>query len=212
MWVQSYDVWIPNDLLKKQSKKFSLLDIKNEYKDEILECFVGVDLAATRDLVAVTALIQVQDKFYFKNWSFIAEEALQNSGQNKSLYEEARRAGYLIVTPGSVTDYDYITEVIEQINEVIPIVNIAYDRALSGYWGIRFEESHEDIPLLQYGQTLFNFGQPTLQLERMIFADNGSFILDDNPLVRWQFGNAVIKEDMIGNKKPTKENKSSSKR
>lgn len=213
MFCQSSETWITNEILRKHSIKFELEDLVKLVDDRReLECYVGIDLSSNRDLTALSVCVPIKDKLYFKSWSFLPEETINNAGLNSQLYRDAVNAGLLIPTPGNTTDYDYVTNVIIQINEIIPIVKIAYDRALSNYWSKRFEEDYPDIPLYQYSQSLFNFTVPTKELERMLYSDTGIVVLDDSPFIRWQFSNVVLKIDHIGNCKPIKDNKASPKK
>ena len=84
----------------------------NDYKG--CYSYVGVDLAAVSDLTAITVMIPKDDKPIFKSYVFIPEEEFKHS-PNHSVYARWQRAGQLIVTPGNVTDYDYIQNKIIEI-------------------------------------------------------------------------------------------------
>jgi|GEM_PF-2729540 len=71
MWCDSSTVWIPDDYIIKSSNVVDLSSLKG------LNCFVGVDLAATSDLTAVSYLIVNDDLYYFKTHYYLPESALE---------------------------------------------------------------------------------------------------------------------------------------
>ena len=73
-----------------------------------LDCYIGVDLGATSDLTVHPILVVDGEKYYFKTHYYLPEAALEEKA-DKELYKLWKRLGLLTVTPGNVTDYDYIT-------------------------------------------------------------------------------------------------------
>lgn len=195
-WVDSQDTWItPTELLAcSESFDLSMFD-----SDETL-CTLGVDLAAVSDLTAVSALVYHDDKYYFKTWYFIPETCLNPSNSNCELYRRWKREGYLIVTNGNVTDYDYILQLLGDFP--LTISSIAYDQwnatqfVISGQslFGLNFEP---------YSQSIFNFNRPTREFERLL--KSGKVVLGYNPITLWCFSNCVLKhEPSCDNVKPIK--------
>lgn len=195
-WVDSQDTWITHDELLACSESF---DLSMFDSDETL-CTLGVDLAAVSDLTAVSALVYHDDKYYFKTWYFIPETCLNPSNSNCELYRRWKREGYLIVTNGNVTDYDYILQLLSDFP--LTISSIAYDQwnatqfVISGQslFGLNFEP---------YAQSIFNFNRPTREFERLL--KSGKVVLDYNPITLWCFSNCVLKhEPSCDNVKPIK--------
>lgn len=195
-WVDTQDTWITHDELLACSESF---DLSMFDSDETL-CTLGVDLAAVSDLTAVSALVYHDDKYYFKTWYFIPETCLNPSNSNCELYRRWKREGYLIVTNGNVTDYDYILQLLGDFP--LTISSIAYDQynatqfVISGQslFGLNFEP---------YAQSIFNFNRPTREFERLL--KSGKVVLDYNPITLWCFSNCVLKhEPSCDNVKPIK--------
>lgn len=195
-WVDTQDTWIKHDQLLACSESF---DLSMFDSDETL-CTLGVDLAAVSDLTAVSALVYHDDKYYFKTWYFIPETCLNPSNSNCELYRRWKREGYLIVTNGNVTDYDYILQLLSEFP--LTISSIAYDQwnatqfVISGQslFGLNFES---------YAQSIFNFNRPTREFERLL--KSGKVVLDYNPITLWNFSNCVLKhEPSCDNVKPIK--------
>lgn len=194
-WVQSKDTWIPEPILMKASQDFQIEDLIG--KADFMN--VGIDLAAVSDLTAVSFMIKVQDKFYFKTYCFVPEDTVEKSS-NSTLYKEWIRNNYLIVTPGNVTDYDYILNLLKEKERVMPIAKVSYDQWNATQFAINATEA--GLPLEPFSQALGNFNGCTKTFERLILS--GHVVLDNNPLVRWAFQNVILKWDWNENCKPTK--------
>lgn len=196
IWCSSQEVWLQNELLLKYSKIVNF-----EEMPQGVVAYAGVDLAAVSDLASLSILVHVEDKFYFKTWAFVPESQL-NDSINKELYKKWKRNGCLIVTPGNVTDYDYILNKIQEINKVIPIVKVSYDSWNATQFAISATE--QGLNMSPYSQALGNFNKPTKEFERLI--KSGKVIIDNSEVVRWCFSNAVLKSDFNENVKPVKGN------
>ncbi len=193
LWCDSAEVWIPDTYLLKASKDIDLSDFKER------SCYVGVDLGATSDLTAVAYLIEVEGTFYFKIHYYLPESALKEKS-DKELYKQWKNLGLLTVTPGNVTDYDYITNDIMKYSDIVNIQAIGYDKYNATQWAIKCTEL--GLPLEEFPQTLGNFNKPTKEMERLLLS--GKAIIDNNDINRFCFRNVVLKSDWNGNVKPHK--------
>lgn len=194
MWCDSSTVWMSDDYIIKSSNVVDLSSLNG------LNCFVGVDLAATSDLTAVSYLIVKDDLYYFKTHYYLPESALEEK-VDKETYKLWKRLGLLTVTAGNVTDYDYITSDLLKYKEVVNIVSVSYDKFNATQWAITATES--GLPLEEYPQTLGNFNRPTKELERLILS--GKAVIDNNDITRNCFRNVVLKSDYCDNVKPVKQ-------
>ena len=196
-WLASSDIWISNDILLQYSKKVKIED----YKDQELFPYLGVDLSSVSDLTCVSLLIPLEDgKLVFKNYYYLPQSALDGNS-NSELYRLWHKQGLLTVTPGNVCDYDFITNDIMRINNILPLQLIGYDKWNSAQWAIKMTEL--GMPLQPYSQSIANFSLPTKTLERNIKM--GNVIIDDNEITRFCFANVVLKHDWNDNVKPIKE-------
>lgn len=193
LWCDSSSVWLPESYIVKNSKKITL----NDFKDS--ECYIGVDLAATSDLTAVSYLIVKDDNYYFKTYYYLPEAALTQKA-DRELYKYWKQMGLLKITEGNVTDYDYITNDLMESSEYLNIQAIGYDKYNATQWAIHATEL--GLPLIEYPQTLGNFNKPTREMERLILS--GKAIIDNNEINRWCFKNVTLKSDYNGNVKPNK--------
>lgn len=64
-----------------------LLNLGNvDFKDELFEgcfCIVGLDLSSVGDITAISTMIEIDNKFYFKNFYFLLESALEESSNRE---------------------------------------------------------------------------------------------------------------------------------
>ena len=194
IWCNSADIWINNDLILSVTKNLNL----HQFPEETF-VYIGIDLASVSDLTAMSVMIPHDGKFYFATKYYLPESCLcENS--NAELYKNWKNQGYLTVTPGNVTDYDYVTKDILVISKYFIIDKIAYDAYNSTQWAIN--ATAEGLPLEPYSQALWNFNKPTKELERLIKMNK--VVIDNNPITRWCFSNVCIKEDHNENIKPVK--------
>ncbi len=195
-WISSSDIWINNDQLLHSTQKLDLWDFSG------LISYVGVDLAAVSDLTAVSALIPKDGLFYFKTWYYLPQSCLFNNS-NAELYKKWERKGYLTITAGNVTDYDYLLADLLKLNDAVYIEKVAYDSYNATQWAINSEAA--GLPLEPFSQALWNFNRPTKELERLIKC--GKVVIDDNEITRWCFSNVSLKLDYNENVKPIKTEK-----
>ena len=194
-WVSSSEEWISSDYIIKSSDTFDYKALMDDYV-----AYLGVDLGATSDLTAVSVMIPTADKFYFRNYYFIPSTQLQENS-NRELYNLWVKQGYLTVTCGNVTDYDYILLTILKINDEITINSIAYDQWNSTQFAISATEA--GLNLQPYSMSIGSLNRPTKELARLIMM--GKVAIYNNPIDRFCFQNVVIKRDYNDNERPTKE-------
>lgn len=193
IWVDSSEVWIPDVYILDATEDIDYKD----YQD--YTAYLGVDLGATSDLTAVSILIPTDDKLLFKTHYYLPESALEEKSL-KETYKLWKQLGQLTITPGNVTDYDFITNDIVKIQEHLNIQKIFYDPYNATQWAINCTEI--GLPLEPYSQNMANFNRPTKELERLILSKGCA--IDNNEVTRFCFRNVTIKADHNGNVKPVK--------
>ena len=196
LWCDSSSVWMPESYIVKTSQSINLQDFKG------CSCYIGVDLAATSDLTAVSYLVVKDSKYYFKTDYYLPEAALKEK-PDRELYKYWKQMGLLKITEGNVTDYDYITNDLVSASEFLNIQAVGYDKYNATQWAIQATDL--GLPLQEYPQTLGNFNKPTREIERLILS--GKAVIDNNEINRWCFKNVTLKSDYNGNVKPNKASK-----
>jgi len=193
MWCDSATVWIPDDYVLKATKKLRKKDFNGE------ECFIGVDLSSNRDLTAVSYLFVKDDMYRFIIDYYLPRESLKTR-PDKELYRDWYNHKHLNVTAGNVVDYHYISKDILEVDRIVDIRLIYYDKYNATAWAI--ELTDEGLPLEPFSQVIGNFNSCTKEFERLIL--NGQVVIDDNPINRYCLRNVELRMDYNGNVKPNK--------
>lgn len=193
IWCDAASIWIPSQYITMASKTVDI----NKYAG--CEAYLGVDLASVQDMTALCASIKKDNEIFSIFRYYVPEESLATR-PDKELYKNWAKEGYLTITPGNVTDYEYITKDILDLSKVLRVKKIAYDEWNSTQWATNATKLK--LPLEPYSQTVGNFNGPTRELERRILT--GKIVIDNNPIIRWNFDNVVIRMDANGNIKPDK--------
>lgn len=194
IWCSSSMSWIQQELVAQYMQTLLWEDFRD------CTCYIGVDLASVSDFTSMSVMIPKDDKKYFKTITFIPRETLENH-PDKELYQRYIREGSMIVTPGNVTDYDYILNQIFTINEVMGIEGVYYDKWNATQFAITATEA--GINMQPYSQAVGNFNAPTKEFERLL--KEGNLVIDKSSNILWQIGNVELKMDINGNVKPSKE-------
>ena len=83
-------MWLPEDYIIKCSQEVDL----NKFVG--MDCYVGVDLAATSDLTAVAYLVVQDGTYYFKTHYYLPESALKDKA-DKELTNTGSSRGILLL-------------------------------------------------------------------------------------------------------------------
>ena len=194
IWCDAETVWIPEHYILESSADINIDDFKG------MECYAGIDLASTSDLASACFMFPTDEKIYFKMKYYLPEAALQEK-RFKLLYGEWRRRGLITITPGNVTDYDFILNDLMDIDRKVPLMKIGYDNWNSTQFVINATE--KGLPMEPVSQSIGNFNRPTKEMERLILS--GKAVIDNNVINRHCFRNVVLVRDNNGNVKPSKQ-------
>ncbi|MBA7480582.1 hypothetical protein ES707_16044 [subsurface metagenome] len=189
-WVDSKETWIPDKYILNATKKVT---------PQKAELYVGVDLASIQDLTAVAYLWVMEGRYKYIIDYYIPSESLQTR-PDKELYKDWARQKYIIITPGNVTDYEYITNDLLEKDKDNYIIKVGYDTYNASQWAII--ATNENLPLEPCSQSIGNFNKPTREFERLMLK--GKVDLDDNPITRYCLRNVQLRMDHNGNVKPDK--------
>lgn len=198
-WCSTRSVWLSEEKIQAASEQFNIIDIFNNCQSA--QVYMGIDLASVYDLTSITLLLKTQDdQYYFDTYLFLPEETIATS-VHKDKYRAWVQSGHIISTPGNCCDYDYVLGKIIELNNSIPIQQIAYDQWNASQFVINCIE--QGLPMKPYAQNLGSFNRPTREFERLLAL--GKVHINDNPVVRWCFSNSTLKHDKINdNVKPIK--------
>jgi phage terminase large subunit-like protein len=192
-WCTSSMVWIQPEVVVQNMQDLRLEDYIG------YTGIIGVDMGSVNDLTAVSLMIPLAEKKVFFNWSFLPSETYKNH-PNKELYDKFIAEGSLILTPGNVTDYDYVANKIRQINEVIPVTEVYYDKWSATQWAITMTEM--GFNMVEFSQAIGNYNAATKEFQRLMLTSE--LMIDKSSNFLWQMTCVTLKVDHNGNCKPMK--------
>jgi phage terminase large subunit-like protein len=187
-------------------------------------CYGGLDLASTTDVNAWVLVFPpgkdegggVKDEPYQVLCRFwVPEEGMRERVKRDRVpYDAWVRNGYMVATPGNVTDYGFILAQVAEDLATFDLRELAFDR-----WGSqKIVTDLQDIgftvdpkvnklmgtPLLvQFGQGFASMSGPTKELGKLILSKGIAH--GDHPVLNWMASNVMVREDAAGNLKPDKE-------
>ena len=168
------------------------------------DAMVAVDLSVCDDFSSVGYNIYLPEikMFHIHNDYYFPRKMLI-SHPNRELYERWAADGYLRLCDGNVIDYRMIVNDINARNrESVRILNIGYDPYKSMEFVNMMGASGAKKVLQPIKQTYGTFTSPVESFE--IAARTGRVTFNYNPINWYCFGNAVIDEDRLENRKPIK--------
>jgi phage terminase large subunit-like protein len=198
MWVKGARKWMPLKQWKKCAAKYTFDDLKTA--DAV---FAGLDLASVSDLCSLVIVANMPDgkkRIWGKHY-LPEDKALSTENKNAALYKRWADAGWLTLTEGNVTDYDYIERDIHAMMSCLPIQEVAFDKYNATQ--IVNNLQAEDVPMVEFRQGFLSMSPAMKQLEIDILT--GKLQHPNDPVINWAISNVVMTRDAAGNQKPDKE-------
>lgn len=198
MWVKGARKWMPLKQWKKCAAKYTFDDLKTA--DAV---FAGLDLASVSDLCSLVIVANMPDgkkRIWGKHY-LPEDKALSTENKNAALYKRWADAGWLTLTEGNVTDYDYIERDIHAMMSCLPIQEVAFDKYNATQ--IVNNLQAEDVPMVEFRQGFLSMSPAMKQLEIDILT--GKLQHPNDPVINWAISNVVMIRDAAGNQKPDKE-------
>jgi phage terminase large subunit-like protein len=195
-WMSSEQKWINDtDWMNCNLAEVNLEDYRN------VTCYAGLDLASVRDITALVLLLVEDERLTVLPYFFTPKEnAFIRSRRDGVDYISWASEGYMDLTPGDVTDYDFVKSKIQEIAEVVDLKVINYDRWNASQLVIDCQNL--GLPMNPYGQGFLSMSQPTKHLEKIVL--NKEINHGGNPVLRWMVSNLRMKIDASDNIKPDK--------
>lgn len=202
IWTEAEKTWISDEnYMKCVTDDFTggPLDIE-KFKGK--KCRSGLDLASVRDTCS-WVLVFKDELGNYKSvaFFFLPEKAMKDRQAKGIPYQQWVKEGYIILTPGDATDYDFIRAKINEVAKIVQIESIEYDRYNSSQLVI--DLCNDGFKCNPFGQGFVSMSGPTKTLEKLIY--NKQINPGTNPVMRWMFSNISIKRDPADNIKITKE-------
>ncbi len=195
VWMDSASLWMNSEAWKGCGEEFDPETLAGQ------ECYGGLDLASTKDITALSLVFPCEDGVKVITRYYLPEDRVQERVEkNKVQYDVWARDGLLTLTPGNVTDYNFIKRDIGELAEKYDIREIAYDRWNSSQ--LVNDLVDDGAKMVPMGQGFASMSPPLKELERLVLS--GGLNHGGDPVLTWMAGNLVVKEDEAGNLKPAK--------
>ena len=121
---------------------------------------------------------------------------------DRELYRKFVDDGSLIITDGNVVDYNAVLAKIGELNQIFVIDAIYYDKWNATQFAI--EAVNAGFNMIEFSQAIGNYNACFKELTKAILEED-KVIMDKSYNILWQAGNVIVKQDINGNQKPTKE-------
>jgi phage terminase large subunit-like protein len=165
--------------------------------------YVGLDLGSTKDLTATVAVFpdDVGPGFDVLAQFFMPDDNIaERVRRDRVPYDQWKRDGWLIATPGPVTDYEYVRVHLHAWAAEFDVRELPYDP-----WNATDLVSRllqDGLPCVPIRQGFVTLTAPTKSLETAILSKRLRH--DGHPILRWNIGNIVVELDAAGNYKLSK--------
>ncbi|MDW5417735.1 terminase TerL endonuclease subunit [Iodobacter sp. CM08] len=197
LWVNDAEGWFDLDVWDKGKQAFDPACLRGR------RCFGGLDLASTRDLTALALVFPPEyeaEPWHVLVYTWAPQAKIEAQADDAAPYARWRDDGWLIETPGDVTDYTPIKEKILHVMRDFELVELGYDR-----WNalqLANELLEADVPLVEIPQNTGGMYPGSKKLEELVYSKQHA--QGGNPVLRWAAGNVALLYDSNGNYRPDK--------
>jgi len=162
-------------------------------------CWGGLDLSATRDLMAFSLCWALDDgSVAVKSWGYIPKDAVAERGKRDGVeYEHWARLGHIQLTAGNAADWAGLGDHVRELQKRYNIQAIGTDP-----WNFEYakrEWGEISTPVMSFRQGYQSMSPAIKRAERLIYRNQLKH--DGNPALRWNMDCCRIKSDEAGNVK-----------
>lgn len=177
-----------------------------------LDCYLGADLSDKDDVTAVVLAAMRGEQLLLKTWFWLPEAALERASQtereNVTLYRQWRDAGKLIISEGDWIDHNRVERHIRRLKSALLLKRVTFDQfAAAQAMAVRLNEdlSDGDTPFaVVLPKNARNVTDGAKDLESRHKVGRSKLLHDNNPVMKWMAGNAVVSRRIDGSILPKK--------
>jgi phage terminase large subunit-like protein len=176
------------------------------------EIYLGLDLSGKTDLTALVG-ISNGEQSRARAWFWKPEETLDDHEKRDRVpYRVWKKQGFIETTPGRAIQYEWIAERLAKVLSEYTVVGMAFDRyriddlmnamgkiGLDCYVDGKDDARVGSLRLVPWGQGYASMTQAVEAVEVSILERK--FVHDGNPVLTWNFSNAIAISDAAGNRK-----------
>lgn len=184
IWTNAAVGWFNMELWKRQR------DSDLDWKDfEGLPVWIGIDLAAHIDVVAICYIWKIDGHYFTKQRYYLPQLTVQES--EIAQYENWVHEGWIKMTPGARTDFDEVERQLKRDNVTYRIESIGHDSQQAQSTANKLDAI--GINVVEFNKRVGNFSEPMKMLEGLVAE--GEFWHDGNPVTTWMLGNVITYVD-----------------
>lgn len=185
--------------------------VLNEGELEGRSAYGGLDLGSVSDITALCWLFPYVDgrHGYDALWRFWAPEDTLEQLDKRTAGAATTwvKDGWLTLTPGNVTDYDYIQQQILADMDAFDVESVGFDKWNATQLANTLLD--EGVPLVETRQGYRTMSPAMKEIQRLVLMGKRTDVRlhhGGNPVMRWMTDNLAVAMDPAGNVKPDKAN------
>lgn len=167
---------------------------------------LAFDLSNKKDLTALVALIERDDKFYVITKFWLPEKRVETVAATIGSHYAAWASDdvkALTLTPGDAVDQNEVGEEVLKWCGILDVQEVGYDPWNAHKLAVELVE--ESLPMVEVRPNTQNFS-PAMKLIEDDWMPNDLIVHDGNPVMLWCMGNVTAQKDRNDNVFPRKEN------
>ena len=167
-------------------------------------CYGGVDIGCTDDMTAFLLLFPKQGPLLKPRvlpWFFTPRESVGlRTQQDRVPYDTWEKQGFLTVTPGQTTDYDFIRAKVNKCAADFDLREVHFDP----YRAVHIVNNllADGIRMVKHSQGILAMHDPVVNVLAMVRG--AEFEHGNNPVLTWMADNLVVRADAQGNQQMQK--------
>lgn len=169
-------------------------------------CYVGLDFATRRDLAALVAAFPgpiAEDGrrvYHVFGHYYLPESALAES--RTAAYSGWARAGWITITPGETTDFEFIKRDLLAWRDRFEIVEAPYDPREARQFATQMVNEH-GLLMVEMTQSYTTYNEPMKLCDSLIVE--GLMHHNGDPVMAYAFGNVTARRGALGDVMPDKD-------
>jgi phage terminase large subunit-like protein len=202
-WINASQTWLSVDGWHKGQSQWEAESLRGR------PCFVGIDLAAKLDLMAMVALFPPaagsSERWRCLRWIWTPAETLpERAHRDRAPYPEWVASGHLRTTPGTRIDHAVIRAALADLRARAVILRVGFDPWHADQLIEQLVKADGFGPdqVVEVAQTYHGMSSGCLRLEAAVLA--GELDAQGDPVMAWAVGNAVVQRDGKDNIYPVK--------
>jgi phage terminase large subunit-like protein len=198
IWCGARNAWMNMQQWAKCPERKTLEELKGR------PVFVALDLASKIDIAAKVMIFPPHgdDKLWHLHGKYyLPEDKIDEGGPNASHYATWAKMGHITLTPGGVTDFEYIIDDLKDDRSAFEIQEVPYDPFQATYLATTL--IGEGFPMVEMGATVKNFSEPMKEFQALVV--DRLMAHGDCPVMNWMMSNVVARADKKDNIFPNKE-------